>query len=537
MYQVLFVDDEALIRDAVSETVPWEQLGYELAAGCENGKQASEYVKNHKVDLVITDICMPYMDGLELSSYLKREYPWIEIIILSGYDDFEYAKRAIQYRVSEYLLKPMTASELSEVLQRTREKLDGQNRKKEQLSKLNRTYHRNQLLMKSNALVDLLLGNKPAEESEKEFMEAGMELRFPVYLAAIVEIDLYCVGGDMNEKSKRESALMAFVVYNVVNEMIKGHRAGEVCQGRDQRTMILFAMEEAEGFQQSVRRICKEIQTQLHRIMGFDITIGMGKCVTEPKDIYQSCSGAKEMLEYRYILGMGQLIDRERIEGERKRWPGALGEIKNLMHCIKKNDRNQMQCYLEDLKQHMKQAILSRNRVCMYLQQITEEIGETLSSLDMTASPSYGRKEQVITQLYEATSFLEAAGILEGYCFAAAEDIDNEKNVGGKKYALLAMDYIETHYGDSQISLNSICGHLNISASRFSSIFKKATGETFMEVLIRIRMEKSRELLRNTDLKNYEIAEKVGFSDPHYFSVVFKKMTGKTPSEYAREER
>lgn len=127
--------------------------------------------------------------------------------------------------------------------------------------------------------------------------------------------------------------------------------------------------------------------------------------------------------------------------------------------------------------------------------------------------------------------------LLKNYCYKAAGEIEMQKNIGGKKQALLAMDFIEKNYADTELNLNTLCSYLNISASRFSTIFKSTTGETFMEVLIRLRMQKAKELLENTDLKNYEIAEKVGFSDPHYFSIVFKKMTGKTPSEYAKEKR
>lgn len=130
MYKILLVDDEILVRDAIRENIDWKSLDCELVGDCENGRQAVEFVQSHKVDVVLTDICMPYMDGMELSEFLHDNYPDILIVIFSGFGEFEYAKKAIRYNVSEYMLKPVTAMELTKVLRNMKEKLDS--RKKEQ---------------------------------------------------------------------------------------------------------------------------------------------------------------------------------------------------------------------------------------------------------------------------------------------------------------------------------------------------------------------------------------------------------------------
>lgn len=138
-YRVLLVDDEILIRDAIKEHIDWSNLGYELAGDCQNGKEAIEFVQTHPVDVVLTDICMPYVDGMELSRYLHDNYPDILIVVFSGFGEFEYAKKAIQYKVSEYLLKPVTAVELSEVLTRMKQKLESARREELKLQRLTKT--------------------------------------------------------------------------------------------------------------------------------------------------------------------------------------------------------------------------------------------------------------------------------------------------------------------------------------------------------------------------------------------------------------
>lgn len=130
MYKILLVDDEILVRDAIRENIDWKGMDCELVGDCENGQQAAEFVQNHEVDIVLTDICMPYMDGMELSHFLHDNYPDIIIVIFSGFGEFEYAKRAIQYNVSEYMLKPITAMELTKVIERMKEKADARQKEK-----------------------------------------------------------------------------------------------------------------------------------------------------------------------------------------------------------------------------------------------------------------------------------------------------------------------------------------------------------------------------------------------------------------------
>ena len=136
MYRVLLVDDEILVRDAIKENINWASLECELVGDCENGQAAAEFIKNNEVDIVLTDICMPYMDGMELSHFLHDNYPDIVIVIFSGFGEFEYAKKAIQYNVSEYLLKPVTAVELTGVINKMKHKVEQKRQEKKKMEKL-----------------------------------------------------------------------------------------------------------------------------------------------------------------------------------------------------------------------------------------------------------------------------------------------------------------------------------------------------------------------------------------------------------------
>ena len=164
-------------------------------------------------------------------------------------------------------------------------------------------------------------------------------------------------------------------------------------------------------------------------------------------------------------------------------------------------------------------------------------IGNNCQSLSDDPEEVIAQREKLLKDVSQAKTFDNAAALVRQYAGNVFESLQDLNSSSGQRQGMLAMDYIQNNYMDTNLSLNSICSYLNISTSYFSTIFKEMTGETFIEVLTRTRMEKAKELLENTTMKNYEIAEKVGFSDPHYFGISFTKMTGKTPTEYAREKR
>ena len=160
MYKLLLVDDEILVREAIAENMRWNELGYELVLACENGKEAISYIKENKIDVVITDICMPFIDGMELSKYIYENNLPVNIIIFSGYNEFEYAKKAIKYGVSEYLSKPITSYELSEILTNLKKKLDKKKEIENEYKRLNESYFKNRILIQSKMIENLIRGNE-----------------------------------------------------------------------------------------------------------------------------------------------------------------------------------------------------------------------------------------------------------------------------------------------------------------------------------------------------------------------------------------
>lgn len=538
MYKILLVDDEILVRDAIRENIDWGKLDCELIGDCENGKQAVEFVKTHEVDIVLTDILMPYMDGMELSHFLHDNYPDVLIVIFSGFGEFEYAKKAIQYNVSEYMLKPVTAMELTKVIENMKEKLDSrkkEQRKMESLTQVSQDYHKNANVIRSKALDCLVKCTREVQVSLDELERMGITFQAASYRVAVFDIDTYSEMYQMDMDKQQESALMAFVLFNVGDEIVVREKAGVVYQEGNNRVCIIFAGNRTKEFSENIHRICHEIQKKVKEVIGLETSIGIGSWVRSPYELIYSYRLAAKAIDYRYLLGGNLLFDMEEKKTDNSIF--LINDLETLTEAIKSGDRRLMEETLGQIETEIKSALVEKSYACIYLQQVIRAIGNTCQSLIEEPEKIIAQREALLKAVTEQRTFSQAVALVEKYAQEVFDELQELNSSSGQRQGMLAMDYIQKNYMDPCLSLNSICSYLNISTSYFSTIFKEMTGETFIEVLTRVRMEKAKELLENTTMKNYEIAEKVGFSDPHYFGISFKKITGKTPTEYAREKR
>ena len=538
MYRILLVDDEILVREAIKENIEWKSMDCELVGDCENGRQAADFVKEHPVDIVLTDILMPYMDGMELSHFLHDNYPEIVIVIFSGFGEFEYAKKAIQYNVSEYLLKPVTAMELREVIGKMKEKVDQQRNEKKRLEDLKKTskdYHKNALVIRSKAIEALVSCTRDVQESVEELAGMGITLEADSYRVAVFDMDLYSEIHKIDMEKRQESALMAFVLFNVADEIIKEKNAGIAYQEGNNRVCILFMGERTRDFSDEIYALCEKIQQKVKEVIGIEVSAGIGGWVRTPGELIRSHEQAEKAIGLRYLLGGNLLIDTEELNSERNL--SLLQPLEEMMDGIRNGNAREMNHALSVMKKSIMEARMDKSQVCVCLQMILRHAGSCWEAVTSEDEDLFHKREVLMGKVTEQKTFEEAFAMAEEYVNEVFDRCTSLNSSNGQKQAVIAMDYIRKHYMEQELSLNEICSYLNISTSYFSTIFKDATGGTFLEFLGKIRMEKAKELLEQTTMKNYEIAEKVGFSDPHYFSISFKKMTGKTPTEYAKEKR
>ncbi len=536
MYKVLLVDDEVLIREAISENIKWKELGYDFLGACENGKEAIAKIQEEAVDLLITDICMPYVDGIELTKFVYEKYPSTKVIIVSGYDEFEYAKTAVKYKVLEYVLKPITSCELTELLDKTKQDFDKEFDKNKNLKKIREAYISNLPVLKGRFLNGLIQGSVLADDIKKKSEDFKVDLQGKYFATALVESD------DISEYMKRHQGikedLVLFAVFNIAEEIVNRYNCGITFQNGEEKTVIIFKADKEEGFRNRLYDICAEIRAALNQYLKMDVAIAIGKTVPTTSWLNRSLDTAKSVLEYRFLLGGNVVLDAKELGN------GAVATgidisiwTDKILLSIKAGDKEEIQKIIRNFIQSLREKYVPKNRIIIYIQNIVLSIVNMLDTAGLSDEKFMESEYTFINHIYLHKHVRDIESELIGFCEKISQIMTNEKDSYGNKQAIMALDYIDKNYKNAEISLNFVCNYLAMSTSYFSSIFKNYTGETFIECLTRKRIEKAKSLMENTALRSYEIANEVGFSDPHYFSIIFKKHTGVTPTEYAKKKR
>lgn len=534
MYKVLLVDDEALIREAISENTKWNELGYELVGACKNGKEAIEKIKENPPDLLLTDICMPYVDGMDLTQFVYENYRDTKVVIISGYDEFEYAKKAVKYQVVEYILKPITAMELSDTLKKVREKLDDEHLQSQNMQKIKGAYISNLPLLRGRFLNSLLSGNVQMDNIREKLVDYNIHLTGNRFMTAMVLGDDFT--SFLHQDKDIKPDLAYFAIYNISDEIMSHYELGVTFQDVDERTILVFGGE--PGLEKRALQVCEEIQQAILKFLKIECTIAVGQVVDSVEKLHNSFADTKKALEYKFLLGGNQIIYAANLRGAGMRaGVDVAGYAGQVILDIKTGDEDAISSHIQAFIQAIRDAYVSRNRSIFYIQNAVLSIMNGLDTSAMNESWIFTEQRELLNTIYNKEQLADISEDLISFCVNIARNMKDQKDSYCKKQAIMALDYIDKNYGNADITLNTVCSYLAMSTSYFSSIFKAYTGETFIEALTKKRIERARLLLENTSKKAYEIADEVGYADPHYFSSIFKKMTGMTPTEYAKKMR
>ena len=532
MYKVLFVDDEILIQEAVRNCVPWGRLGYQLIGTCKNGKEAMEVIRGTPPDLLLTDIKMPHVDGIELSKFVFQNYPDIKIVIISGYDEFEYAKQAIRYKVAEYILKPISPQEMTGLLTKMKQSLDLKNKWLENFKKIRAAYYSGRQIRRK-ALLNRVIYEGIDYETEEKLEEIGISLEETHYTVIYVEARKESVFKESSFQDQRELAY--FAVFNIASEVAQENKNCIAFQSREGQTILLVGgggpMELEAGTAALCRRLKEAISVYLH----LDMIFGIGRIISLKRDITESYLSAKEAVDYRFLDREQDIFPARQIKACAGK---AIAEMRSrsllIVHKVKKGGQQEFEqelsCFFKELRRGemgKKECIFSLQNVMMELERLLEEAG-------IEGESPYIEMKQIQISIYEDETLAEMEQDLRKACLLVSKALEQQKDSCNQRLVLLAKEYIDQHYGDFDISLDAISSYLSISISHFSSLFKRYTGTTFVEALTQKRIDRAKELMEQSSLRICEISEAVGFENAQYFSSTFKRWTGKTPREYKR---
>ena len=542
MLKTFLAEDEIVVRENIKKMVPWEQYGFELVGEASDGEMALPLIKKLKPDLLITDIKMPFMDGLTLCKVVKKELPDIKIVILSGYDDFNYAKEAIGIGVEDYLLKPITKNAFLERLCEIRSRYEHEKSQREYYEQFHREMQEYEQNSSRDFFEGLISGTMDMGEMYERADKLGLDIVAEAYNILIFTLESEnAAAGQSETYSEWEARAL-----EKIESLFADHSYAMLFRNNVFSYGVLVK-EQKDNPGKNTRDCVESIQDILSDApAGQPWFIAAGEPVERLSNMKHSYNTAAQTYARRYLYDGHILYYRDLKEEELAKDDGRY---------LKKVDINAMDPAIiqKFLGSGLKEE--TGNFVRDYFHAIGKE--------PMTSMVF--RSYVILNVRFSVLSFLNRMG----YCASALEESDTEdaleqggasmeaamayaekilqkaieirdENSGNKNRDILenSIEYIKTHYMDENMSLNAVAQVANISANHFSALFSQNIGQTFIEYLTGIRMEHAKELLRCTGKRASEIALEVGYKDSHYFSYLFKKTQGMTPSDYrkAKEE-
>lgn len=530
MLKVFLAEDEFIIREGIKNNIDWQAHGYEFCGEASDGELAFPLIQKTRPDILITDIKMPFVDGLALSRLVKKELPETEIIILSGYEEFDYAKEAIQIGVARYLLKPINGETLLQEIDSVAEIILGKQKEKEIREKYQKEMEENSLRDQMDLFQHLVTGDCSMEELLSVADKLDLKIMAPWY--SIVLLKIQSMKHDYEEYSGS-----IVVVDERIAKLAEPEHVLIFDRALEGRAFLFKADSEDEllAYQKEYLGDVKEVLSGYANLRYFG---GIGTPVNRLREIPASFEDASHAFAHRYLVAESCILDSSLLMQE-----GAAENEDFRISAVNPEqiDRTKMQEFLRTGD----------------LDEVVYFVDEFFGKLDGGAMKSRIFRQYITMDAYfSIVDFLKGLGLQKDEIEAPDQDssiLQDEKSA--MDYIVRIMDkalvlrekkassryedvvsevihYIENNYAQEELSLNLLASHVNFSPNHLSMIFSQQTGQTLIRYLTDYRMNRAKELLRCSSKKSSVISMEVGYKDPHYFSYLFKKTQGMTPTQY-----
>lgn len=527
-YTVLLVDDEEEVIQVIMKKLDWEQLGFSIVGYACNGVKAFEMVEDYLPDVVMTDIKMPYMNGMQLSHRIKTQYPDTKILIFTGFDEFEYAKEAVHLEVEEYILKPVNSLELSKVFTQLKSKLDLEISEKRNVEILQKYYLESLPLLQANFYSMLMEGRIREEELPKFLADYQLSFQGPFFCCLVVHTSVSQVPEGMNP------VLLTISVRKQAEEHLGTKWQAKAFPYLENIVLIAQLGSESEIIEltDDCDRFCKYAR----HIIGAVVTVGIGQVCGSVAGLSGSYASARTAVSYRVLYGASRAINMKENVPQEVSKPGQTDDAR-LSYLFKMIRLGSEEDIAEAVSGYLHQAAFQDRT----LKQYHVDIMEMISALYRFAINQEIRTEvfpENMKVLYARLLDMDKAALekwLTDTSLSFHEELLDARNRSTKSFVSKAKEYVHNNYADEMLSLDGVCQVLGVSNSYFSTIFKKKTGNSFIGYLTDYRMDQASRLLIETNDKSYMIARQVGYTDPNYFSYVFKRRFGVSPSRYRTE--
>lgn len=532
MYRLLIVDDEDWIRERLRDTIDWIGMGIEVCGEARDGEEALDITERLLPDIVITDIRMPGLDGLEYIRRLREGNNRTKVIIISGYSDFEYARKAIKLGAFDYLLKPVEDEEIMGIVGKCLEEISSEKKKDVIVENARKQMMESLPLLKKEFMLKLVDGAFDSDEAilrEMEYLELSWYGHNKICF--IIELD---DNVSKNTSENWDRHLLKFVVSNIARDFVLKLGGGEIFHTESDRVVCLtFSDVEEKVLTRQVLSVSNGIRKVIRKVTGFSSTIGVGRVCNTLSGISVSYREALEALQYKSYLGSDRIYDIRGIDVQRRAGFYKPADLEILINNIKMGDAKNSLDILDNMFAGLRDG---REELCpldlkLLYMDIMNPVIKLVSDANTAVEDFSSLSIKFMEQLGRLQTVNEFHTWLSDMVLRIIDLLGKHRKNKKRKVIEAAVEYVNDHYIEP-ITLNSVADRFFLNASYFCKVFKEEVGESFTKYFINLRIQKAKELLKDPTRKIYEIAGMVGYEDVQYFTRIFKSAIGVTPVQY-----
>lgn len=535
MISMMLVDDKRDVVEGIESMHDWEADSIEIVSKAYDGRTAFEDFKKYRPDIIISDIRMPHMNGLELVRSVKEIDENVKVILLSGYDDFEYAQKALEYGAEEYLLKPADVKAISESVGRAKNKIMFEDNQKKAQVQTQQKLIQSLPLLRDQYIQYLVRSSnqEPLDIIRDKFEFLDISLRLEELIVIVFEIDNY------RELSKHNSQLtmelFRFSIMNIVNDTVDQKNGCEMFRFNNDRLILVYNANTRLNQLENLNVACSlsdQVRHYVEKFLGITVTIVIGDYCKSIRGFNAVCDRAFESLGHKLRFGDNSVItvsDVIRKEVDSAEYSKKAEE--ELLAAIRIGNSDEVDMLL---KRYMSSLYKSFGDNPDAFKKYVFELAVAVFRLNTEVENQLFDLKHELDYVYNLKK-LKTYGEIERWIseciFAITDQMSSERMSQIEKDIEKAKQYIRIHL-EENVSLKKVSEHIALSQNYFSAMFKEIVGRSFIDYLIDCRIEKAKALLDKGNMKVYEIANSVGYNDRRYFSEVFKKHVGMTPAEY-----
>lgn len=527
MYKILLADDDYHVLEYLNQMIPWEKLGFEVVGLCEDGQEALEAAREKKPDVILTDIGMPFKDGIALIKQVKEELPQVKSIFLTCFDEFQYAQEAVRLGSFDYILKEtMDAENIAEMLKRLKAELDRARSNDAVLSNMKLLIKENLTVLRSKLLERLLAGDAQVISSwlKKHQQELEIEASYNHCIPILSFIDDYekYVSAGFSEDT------LKFAVDNIVSETLNQSGKG-FCLFHKEDTFFICYARDGSVSEEEIRHAIRDINANLLRYLKLSITSIVGNPCKFPDDFTVELNKMLESSDQRFYLTHGSIAKLNQIRFSTNYPLNDMTMIEEVKRLIIREDAVGLQDWVYRWRNLISDHLIRPDLVKKWALNLLLEVEKMIQSFHHFAS------EPVDTVFHRSISraktVKQLADRLMEHLSQEVTKMGEINNLPKKSEIIKAQKYVLLHL-DKKITLRDIAEHLHMNPSYFSRIFKQHTNMNFIDYVNQMKMEEAKRLLEHTSESVEFIAERLGFESKNYFLKVFRKYCGTTPVEY-----